>query len=92
MTTLAYCGIFFGQLLHSILRTAAIQAISADKKFLVIMLNMAANIVRVLVLSGGIASAFQSDWIGVALMAIGQSIGDYLSMTFGPKSNKTTGD
>lgn len=78
--------IFVGQFLHAVLRTAAVQAIAKDRQWAVIALNAAANLVRLLVLSGGVVAVMGSDWVAVAAVVIGQAAGDWVSMRYGGKA------
>jgi len=83
MTTLL---IFLGQFAHAMLRTAAVQAIARDRTFAVVGLNAAANLVRLLVLSGGVIAVIESDWLTVVAVVIGQAAGDWLSMRYAPRA------
>ena len=78
--------ILAGQFTHALLRTAAVQAIARQQTGRVIALNAAANLVRLLVLSGGVMAVIGSDWINVAAVVIGQAAGDWLSMRLGGKA------
>jgi hypothetical protein len=78
--------IFAGQFAHAVLRTAAVRAIAHDRTFAVIVLNAAANLVRLLVLSGGVMAVMSSDWMRVAAVVIGQAAGDWISMRYGGKA------
>jgi len=78
--------IFLGQFAHAVLRTAAVQAIAHDRAWAVMGLNAAANLVRLLVLSGGVMAVMGSDWINVAAVVIGQAAGDWISMRYGSKA------
>jgi len=78
--------IFLGQFAHAVLRTSAVQAIAADKQWATILLNAAANLVRLLVLSGGVVGVMDGDWFVVAAVVIGQAAGDWVSMRFGGKA------
>lgn len=78
--------IFLGQFAHAVLRTAAVQAIAHDRAWAVMGLNAAANLVRLLVLSGGVMAVMGSDWGAVAAVVVGQAAGDWLSMRFGIKA------
>jgi hypothetical protein len=78
--------ILLGQFAHSVLRTAAVQAIAQDNAWAVMALNAGANLVRLLVLSGGVMAVVGSDWITVAAVVAGQAAGDWVSMRFGKKA------
>jgi len=73
-------AIFIGQFAHALLRTSAVRATGAGRQKLTVLLNLAANLVRVMVLTGGIDAVMSRSWIGVAVFLAGQGLGDYLSM------------
>lgn len=75
--------VFAGQFLHALLRTAAVQAIAKQRTVVVIALNAGANLVRLLVLSGGVIAVMDGNWVTVAAIVAGQGAGDWLSMHLG---------
>ena len=79
--------ILVGQFAHALLRTASVQAIARQRTAAVIALNAAANLVRLLVLSGGVAAVLASDWLAIAAVVVGQAAGDWLSMSLGGKAD-----
>lgn len=78
-------AIFAGQFLHALLRTSAVRATGLGREHLTVALNLAANLVRLLVLTGGIDAVMSRSWIGVAVFLAGQGVGDYLSMRLNRK-------
>lgn len=80
--------IFAGQFAHALLRTAAVRAIAQDRTVAVMALNAAANLVRLLVLSGGVVAVMGSNWIDVAAVVVGQAAGDWLSMRLGARTQE----
>lgn len=83
--------IFAGQFAHAVLRTSAVQAIAHNRPMAVIGLNAAANLVRLLVLSGGVMAVMGSDWAGVAAVVVGQAAGDWISMMYGHSTQSQKG-
>lgn len=77
--------IFAGQFAHALLRTAAVRAIAQDRTIAVMALNAAANLVRLMVLSGGVVAVIGSNWLDVAAVVVGQAAGDWLSMRMGAR-------
>lgn len=77
--------IFAGQFAHALLRTAAVRAIAHDRTVAVMALNAVANLVRLLVLSGGVMAVMGSDWFNVAAVVTGQAAGDWMSMRLGAR-------
>lgn len=75
--------ILCGQFLHAILRTSGVRAIASGNLWKVVGLNVASNLVRYLVLTGGVAAAIQNDWRGVMAIVIGQAAGDLIAMRKG---------
>ena len=75
--------IFVGQFAHALLRTSAVRATGMGRQNLTVVLNLAANLVRLLVLTGGIDAVMSRSWVGVAVFLAGQGAGDYLSMRLG---------
>jgi broad specificity polyphosphatase/5'/3'-nucleotidase SurE len=75
--------IFAGQFTHAVLRTSAVQAIAKGRPWMVMGLNAAANLVRLLVLSGGVAAVMDGNWLNVAAVVVGQAAGDWVSMRLG---------
>lgn len=86
MITTSIALIFVGQFAHAVLRTAAVQAIAKDRPWAVIALNAAANLVRLLVLAGGVVAVTSNDWASVAAVVVGQAAGDWISMRYGGKA------
>lgn len=82
-------AIFVGQFLHALLRTSAVRATGLGRERLTVTLNLAANLVRLLVLTGGIDAVMSRSWIGVAVFLAGQGIGDFISMRVGAKEPAT---
>lgn len=75
--------IFLGQFAHALLRTSAVRATGIGRQNLTVILNLAANLVRLMVLTGGIDSVMRGSWVGVLVFLAGQGLGDYLSMRLG---------
>jgi broad specificity polyphosphatase/5'/3'-nucleotidase SurE len=78
--------IFVGQFAHAVLRTSAVQAIASGRPWVVVALNAAANLVRLLVLSGGVVAVMDGNWLNVAAVVVGQAAGDFVSMRLGSKA------
>lgn len=77
--------IFIGQFAHALLRTSAVRVTAEGRQKLTVSLNLAANLVRLLVLTGSIDSVMRGSWVGVAVFLCGQAAGDFLSMRVGAK-------
>lgn len=78
--------ILLGQFAHAVLRTAAVQAIAKDRAWTVMGLNAMANLVRLLVLSGGVMAVMDGNLVNVLAVVVGQAAGDWVSMKFGSKA------
>lgn len=78
-------AIFVGQFLHALLRTSAVRATGLGCGRLTVTLNLAANLLRLLVLTGGVDAVMSRSWMGVVVFLAGQGAGDYLSMRLGGK-------
>lgn len=77
---LLWLAILAGQFFHALLRTSAVKSIAQGSAYKTIVLNMAANLTRLLVLSGGIGSVMSSDYVGVCACVLGQALGDYVAL------------
>lgn len=82
---LLWLAILAGQFFHALLRTSAVKSIAQGSAYKTIVLNMAANLTRLLVLSGGIGSVMASDYVGVVACVVGQALGDYVALRGGEK-------
>ena len=59
---MTFFTLLFGQLIHAVLRTAVVSAIANDKKLATMLLNMVANLVRLVVLAGGVVAVNEQNW------------------------------
>lgn len=82
-TTILLAWIVFGQSLHSLLRTSGVISISRHERWKAVSLNAASHIIRATVTAGTVSTLMDSDWRGVAAVAVGSVIGDWIAMRRG---------
>lgn len=82
-SALILAWIVLGQSLHSLLRTSGVISISRQERWKAVSLNAASHIIRATVTAGTVSTLMDSDWHGVAAVAVGSVIGDWIAMRRG---------